>query len=77
MAGRALGVAMSTLGQTATEKIGMHGVECTQAAAIATVVSGTAATTAAYGTVNPDLAAVIIAVNSIITALREKGITAT
>jgi hypothetical protein len=78
MAGRALGVAMSSLGNTAGEAVGMHGSESVQATAIATFVSGTAATTATYGgSVGPDIVALAAAVNAIIVALRNKGITAT
>jgi len=66
------------VGGASTDKVALHGATpVVQASAITTVVSGTAATTATYGTVNPDIAAIIVAVNAIVVALRNKGITAT
>ena len=65
------------LGGTATDLVGLHGSRVAQADAIATFVSGTAATTATYGTPTPDIAALGTALNSVIVALRNKGIIAT
>ena len=64
------------LGNAATDLVGLHGSRVVQANAIATFVSGTAATTATYGTPTPDIAALGVAVNAIIAALKAKGITA-
>jgi hypothetical protein len=67
-----------SLGKTASILVSLHGVTpVAQATAITTVVSGTAATTATYGVLTPDVTALITAVNAIIVALRNKGITAT
>jgi NAD(P)H-hydrate repair Nnr-like enzyme with NAD(P)H-hydrate dehydratase domain len=54
----------NTLGMTATSPVGMHGLSCVQANAITALVA-TDATTTCYTTVN-----------SIITALKNKGILA-
>ena len=63
------------IGGASTALVGFHGVTAVaQATAITTVVSGTAATTATYGTPTPDLVNLITAVNSIITALHNKGL---
>lgn len=64
------------LGGTAADLVGLHGVRVAQVAAITTFVSGTAATTATYGTPTPDAVAMGVAINAIIAALKAKGITA-
>ena len=65
------------LGGAAADLVGLHGSRVAQAAAITTFVSGTAATTATYGIPTPDQAAIATALNSVIVALRAKGIIAT
>ena len=64
------------LGGTAADLVGLHGVRVAQIASIATFVSGTSATTATYGTPTPDIAALGVAVNAVIAALKAKDITA-
>jgi|GEM_PF-6590792 hypothetical protein len=53
----------NTLGQTSTSLVGFHGLSCAQANAITAINIGTDGTAVAYG-----------AINSIITALHNKGI---
>ena len=64
------------LGGQASDIVGLHGVRSIQVSAITSFVSGTAATTATYGTPTPDQVALGVAVNAIIVALRDKGIIA-
>ena len=64
------------LGGAAADLVGLHGSRVIQAGAITSFVSGTAATTATYGTPTPDIAALGTAVNAVIVALRNKGIIA-
>ena len=72
-----LGVSMSSLGQNAAETVGMHGSECAQAAAITAVgTSVPTAACAAFGLTSTQLSAIVTAVNSLIVALQNKGITA-
>lgn len=70
-------VAVIELGN-ANDKLSFYGVTATvQSATIGTIASGTAATTATYGTPTPDIATLFTAVNAITAALRSKGIIAT
>jgi hypothetical protein len=64
-----------TVGATSTELVGMHGVAVAQAAAI-TSPATTVATTSQYGYTQTQADAMQVAVNSILTALRNKGIIA-
>ena len=69
-------VATVDLGQASTDLVGFHGVTAiAQAATLATIVSGTAATTATFGTPTPDIATLFAAVNAIQVVLHNKGIT--
>lgn len=66
------------LGQASTDLIAFHGgTPCDQAAAITAVgTSVPVAVCGAYGLTTTQLTALITAVNSLITALQEKGLTA-
>lgn len=66
------------LGQASTDLIAFHGgTPCDQAAAITAVgTSVPVAACGAYGLTTTQLTAMITAVNSLITALQEKGLTA-
>ena len=66
------------LGQASTDLIAFHGgTPCDQAAAITAVgTSVPVAACASFGLTSTQLTALITAVNSIITALQEKGLTA-
>ena len=75
--GNGTDVATIDLGSLATDLIGFHGATgVVQAGAITTIASGTAATTATYGTPTPDIATLFTTVNSILTVLRNKGLIA-
>jgi homogentisate 1,2-dioxygenase len=69
-------VATVELGQSATDLVALHGATAiAQAATLATIASGTAATTATYGAPTPDIATLFAAVNAIQVVLHNKGIT--
>lgn len=62
------------VGASSSAYVSFYGATATiQSTAISTVVSGTAATTATYGVLTPDVTALIAATNSIIAVLRSKG----
>ncbi len=63
------------LGLVSVDLVGMHGIAIAQAATLATIASGTAATTATYGIPTPDIATLFAAVNAIQAVLHNKGIT--
>ena len=69
----------SQWGGSSSELLGLHGATpCDQAAAIVAVgTSIPVAACASFGLTSTQLTALVTAVNSIITALAEKGITAT
>ena len=68
---------MSTLGNNSTEPVGMHGFECEQAAAITAVgTSVPVAACASFGLTSTQLTALVTAVNAVLVALQNKGITA-
>ena len=68
----------SLFGQSSTDLIAFHGgTPCDQAAAITAVgTSVPVAACASFGLTSTQLTALVTAVNSIITALQEKGLTA-
>lgn len=65
----------TSLGLSATELIGMHGVVAVQAAAITAPVA-TGSATSSYGFTQTQADALVTAVRAIIVALQAKGITA-
>lgn len=66
------------LGQTAASLVGMHNTVCAQASTIAQLVTtASTSTSSAFGyTTSTQAEAVTTAVNSILTALKNKGIIA-
>jgi hypothetical protein len=66
------------LGQTSTSLVGMHGTAVAQAATIAQLVTtASTSTSSAFGyTTSTQAEAVTTAINSILTALKNKGIIA-
>jgi hypothetical protein len=63
-----------SVGSSATELVGLHGVAVAQAANITT--QATSATTLTDGTIVVRMNQLVVKVNSILTALRNKGILA-
>lgn len=65
------------IGQSATDKIGLHGVTPVDQAAAITSVAATAATSSSpFGYSEAQANAIVTAVNAMLVALREKGIVA-
>lgn len=65
-----------TLGGSATDLVGFHGVSADQAAAITSPAATAATSTTPFGYSEAQANAIVTAVNSILVALREKGIIA-